>query len=1519
MRHETGSRHSRAATPTSLYVPATEHDSCGIGFLARLDNTKSHDLVLKALEALHNLDHRGACGCDPLSGDGAGILMQISDGFFRKRCADLHIPLPAEKHYGLGMVFLPRDAAERNICEEIVESAVAEVGLKVLGWRQVPIDERHCGRTSLSTRPDFAQVFVAPAKGDPDETDLERRLYTARKIAENKALAAGGSSARDFYVSSLSCRTVVYKGMLLTAQLPLFFPDLGQEDMDTAIALVHSRFSTNTLPTWSLAQPFRYLCHNGEINTVRGNTNWMNARERLFQSPLFGEDVAKLLPIIKPGQSDSAVFDNALELLYQTGRSLPHASVMMIPEAWEKHESMPEERRAFYQYHGSLMEPWDGPACIAFTDGHKVGAILDRNGLRPSRYTVTKDGMVIVASETGVINVPPEMIEFKGRLQPGRIFCVDVDEHRIIDDGEIKKEMAVRQPYGEWLKKGLVELDSLPMPARVPAPISGEELVERQAVFAYTQEELKVLLTPMALNGQEPIGSMGTDTPLAVLSDRPQLLFNYFKQLFAQVTNPAIDPIREELIMSLQTTAGRQQNLFDESPDHCRQLRLPTPCITNEELASIREIDANGIRCSTIPIVFDSSRSEEGLEEALARVCEAATKAVDDGFELVILSDREAGRAKAPIPSLLATGAVHHHLIRNGRRTKVGLIIESGEPREVMHVCLLTGYGASAVNPYVAMDTIRAIAAKGALDGVGPEEAVRNYVKAVGKGLLKTMSKMGISTQASYRGAQIFEAIGINSEVIDRCFFGTASRVSGIGFDVIAEEARRRHASAFGPRLGDSPRLDPGGQYYWRRRGEFHLTNPETVAKLQQAVRSGDVRRYEQYAELINEQSRNLCTLRSLLTFKADVEPIPIDEVEPASEIVKRFKTGAMSYGSISKEAHENLAIAMNRIGAKSNTGEGGEDPERFVLLPNGDSARSAIKQVASGRFGVTCNYLTNADEIQIKIAQGAKPGEGGQLPGHKVNRIIAKTRHSTPGVGLISPPPHHDIYSIEDLAQLIHDLKNANPTARVSVKLVAEVGVGTIAAGVSKAKADVVLISGFDGGTGASPLSSIKHAGVPWELGLAETQQVLVQNDLRSRIRVETDGQLKTGRDVAIAALLGADEFGFATAALIASGCIMMRKCHLNTCPVGIATQDETLRKRFSGKPEHVVNFMTFVAEDLRAIMAELGFRTVQEMTGRVDMLDATEALEHWKARGLDLSAILHRPDVRPDVGISGTGTQEHGLEKALDNQIIAMARPALEEGKAVQIDLPISNTNRTVCTTLSHEVSKRYSAEGLPPHTIRLNFTGSAGQSFGAFLAKGISAHIEGDANDYFCKGMSGGLVTISPPRGVSFKPEENIIIGNVALYGATGGEVFVHGKAGERCAVRNSGATIVVESVGDHGCEYMTGGRMVCLGETGRNFAAGMSGGLAYVFDRTGDFRDRCNLGMVELFSLEDEEEIAEIRLLVHRHQRGTGSAVAEAILGDWDRSVALFVKVFPTEYRRVLEQLQRESQETAAASV
>jgi glutamate synthase domain-containing protein 2/glutamate synthase domain-containing protein 1/glutamate synthase domain-containing protein 3 len=1495
-----------------------EHDACGVGFVANIKGKASHSIIQQGLQVLENLTHRGACGCDAQTGDGAGMLVQMPDAFLRKVCGELGLTLPPRGEYGVGMVFLPSEADERDRCVHLFEQVIREEGQELLGWRQVPVDAAACGDLARSLLPEIRQVLIGPGPAIEDAAALERKLFVIRKRVEKLVREAGLRDADAFYVPSLSCRTIVYKGLLLPAQIPAFYADLRDPDFVSALALVHQRFSTNTFPSWDRAHPYRFLAHNGEINTLRGNINWMHARQSMFASAAFGGDMAKVFPIIAPGGSDSAMFDNALELLVHTGRSLPHAVMMMIPEAWQKHEGMSPEKRAFYEYHACLMEPWDGPASIAFSDGRVIGAVLDRNGLRPSRYVVTKDGLVVMASEVGVLDIAPENVASKGRLQPGRMFLVDTTEGRIVDDTELKETMAARRPYRQWLDANLVRLETL---ARRPdAEIAAYDpagLHTRQHAFGYTIEDLRLLMAPMAVNAQEAIGSMGTDTPLAVLSDKPQLLFGYFKQLFAQVTNPPIDPIREELVMSVKATLGSEQNLFEETPGHCRQLELDAPVIDNADLAKIKALDQDGLRAATVPMLFPVGEAGEGLARALDALCSAAEAAVAAGATIVVLSDRGVDATHTAIPSLLATAAVHHHLIRVGTRTRCALVVESGEPREVMHFCLLIGYGAGAVNPYVALETVAQMVGEGIVKVESPAEAIAHFTKAASKGVLKVMTKMGISTVQSYRGAQIFEAIGLNRQVIDRYFTWTPSRIQGIGLDEIAREATTRHTQAFGIAPDLDGELQAGGQYQWRRRGEFHAYNPNSIAKLQHAVRAGSYRMYKEYAAVVNDESRILATLRGLLTFKKG-SPIPLDEVEPASEIVKRFKTGAMSFGSISREAHENLAIAMNRIGGKSNTGEGGEDPERFIPLPNGDSRRSAIKQVASGRFGVTSWYLVNADELQIKMAQGAKPGEGGQLPGHKIDEYIARIRYSTPGVGLISPPPHHDIYSIEDLAQLIHDLKNSNNRARVSVKLVAEVGVGTVAAGVSKAKADVVLISGYDGGTGASPLTSIKHAGIPWELGLAETQQVLVMNDLRSRIRVETDGQLKTGRDVAVAALLGAEEYGFASAALVASGCIMMRVCHLNTCPVGVATQDPVLRKKFEGKPEHVVHFMMFVAEELREIMAELGFRTVDEMVGRVDMLETRAAIDHWKARGIDLSEILHVPTGWRNTALHCTEKQDHGLEGALDNRLIELCMPALERRTRVEHSLPIRNVNRTACTMLSAELSRRHGMEGLPPETINLHFTGSAGQSFGAFLAPGIAVTIEGDANDYFGKGMSGGRIVVFPPKGSTFVPEDNIIVGNVSLYGATGGEVFCRGQGGERFAVRNSGATAVVEGVGDHGCEYMTKGLVLVLGKTGRNFAAGMSGGVAYVLDEDGDFARHCNMGMVELDPME-ETDLTAVKDLVHRHFDYTGSMVAWRILSGWKEAARALVKVMPVEYRKVLAAAHLDTDEARVAAV
>jgi len=1509
----------RKLTRQGLYDPRFEHDACGVGFVANIKGEKSHAIVQNGLRVLQNLTHRGACGCDPLTGDGAGILVQVPDAFLRKECGSLKIDLPDVGEYGVGMVFLPRDVTERNVCKQLFEQIVHEEGQRFLGWRTVPTDPNACGELARRLMPEIRQIFIAPGPGAHDPEAFERKLYVIRRAVERAVTEAKLRDSESFYVPTLSARTLGYKGLLLPEQIPQFYRDLTDPDFTSALALVHQRFSTNTFPSWDRAHPYRFIAHNGEINTLRGNQNWMRARERLFQSPLFGEDMEKLLPIIDDSLSDSGKFDNALELLVRTGRSLPHAIMMMIPEAWQKHESMSATKRAFYEYHSCLTEPWDGPASIAFTDGRLIGAVLDRNGLRPSRYVVTKDGFVVMASEVGVLDIAPENVLHKDRLQPGRMFLVDTEHGRIVGDEEIKEGMAARKPYRAWLDQNLVHVDKLPAPARVPAPADTTALVTRQQLHGYTLEDLRFLMSPMAVNGQEAVGSMGNDTPLAVLSDRPHLLFNYFKQLFAQVTNPPIDPIREELVMSLKAPLGAEQNLFDETPLHCHQLALENPVIDSLTLAKIREVKVGKIRATTIPTLFRIADGGPGLERALDELCERASAAIAAGYSILVLTDRDHDDEWAPIPSLLATAAVHHHLIRAGTRSRCGLVLESGEPREVHHFAVLVGFGAGAINPYLACESVARLVTEGVLKDVDAETAVANYLKAANKGILKVMTKMGISTVQSYRGAQIFEAVGLNHDVIDRYFTWTASRIEGIGLDVIAEECRRRHHHAYEVSPTLDGELDAGGQYQWRRRGEYHMYNPDSIAKLQHSVRSGNFNLFKQYSAIVNEENKQLCTIRGLLRFRFDKNtPIPLAEVEPASEIVKRFKTGAMSLGSISREAHENLAIAMNRLGGKSNTGEGGEDPVRYTPDPNGDSRRSAIKQVASGRFGVTSHYLVNSDELQIKMAQGAKPGEGGQLPGHKIDQYIARIRYSTPGVGLISPPPHHDIYSIEDLAQLIHDLKNSNNRARISVKLVAEVGVGTVAAGVSKAKADVVLISGDSGGTGASPLTSIKHAGLPWELGLAETQQVLVMNDLRGRIRVETDGQIKTGRDVAIAALLGAEEYGFATAALIASGCIMMRVCHLNTCPVGIATQDPVLRKRFEGKPEHVVNFMLFVAEELREIMAQLGVRTVEEMVGRVDLLEAADVIAHWKAQGIDLSQILHRPDVAAAVPTRCVQEQDHGLARALDNELIELAKPALVGRQPVEIDLPIRNVNRTVCTMLSAEVSRRWGLEGLPPETITIKFTGSAGQSFGAFMAPGIAVTLEGDANDYFGKGLSGGRIVVFPPRTASFVAEENIIVGNVSLYGATGGEVFLRGQAGERFCVRNSGVTAVVEGVGDHGCEYMTRGIVVCLGKTGRNFAAGMSGGMAFVLDADGDFARRCNTGMVDIEDL-DERDAQLVHELIRRHYDYTQSAVAWRILSGWKECLPQFRKVMPVEYRKVLATQHLDSDTARVASV
>ena len=1475
-----------------------------MGFVANIKGEKSHEIIRQGIQVLISLTHRGACGCDPETGDGAGVLIQIPHTFFARECAQLGFTLPEPGAYGVGMTFLPVEKHPRLQCEGILERIAREEGLTVLGWRDTPVDGSAVGRVARVSQPYIQQVFVGCPAG-LDEDAFERRLYVVRKRVEAEVAESEIEEKGMFYIPSLSARTIVYKGLLLAPQMANFYGELSDSDVTSALCLVHQRFSTNTFPSWQLAHPYRYIAHNGEINTLRGNVNWMYARQSILQSPLFGDDLQKLYPIITPGGSDSASFDNAVELLFQTGRSIPHVMAMLIPEAWAGNPHMKPEKRAFYEYHASLMEPWDGPAAIAFTDGRVIGATLDRNGLRPGRYMVTHDDLVVMASETGVLDIAPERIKTKGRLQPGKMFLVDTVEGRIISDKEIKKRLAGRQPYGEWLKENQITLDQLPEPSRVHA-FDHNTILGRQRAFGYTDEDIRMILEPMAVNGEEPVGSMGTDTPLACLSDRPQPLFNYFRQLFAQVTNPPIDPIREEMVMSLVSYIGTERNILDETPENCHTLKLPHPILTNRDLEKLRRVSKGDLLATTLPTLFRAEDGETGLRLALDELCRRASLAVKSGYTLLILSDRGVDKNYAPIPSLLALAAVHNLLVREETRTQVALIIESGEPREVMHFALLIGYGASSINPYLAFETLEDLAWRGLLpDEVDAEKAQKNFIKAINKALLKTFSKMGISTLQSYRGAQVFEAIGLNKDLVEAYFAGTTSRLEGIGLDVLAREAQMKHEHAFRPVSGSENELAIGGSYHFRVNGEYHLLNPLTISKLQHAVRQSSFKTFQEYSDLIDDQSRNLATLRSLMQIKKAENPVPIEEVELAKEIVKRFTTGAMSFGSISKEAHETLAIAMNRIGGKSNTGEGGEDEARFKPDANGDLRRSAVKQVASARFGVTTNYLVNADELQIKMAQGAKPGEGGQLPGHKVDDVIARLRHSIPGVGLISPPPHHDIYSIEDLAQLIYDLKNVNPQARIAVKLVAEVGVGTVAAGVSKAHADVVLISGDSGGTGASPLSSIKHAGIPWELGLAETQQVLLLNDLRSRIRVQTDGKLQTGRDVVIAALLGAEEFGFATTPLVAMGCIMMRKCHLNTCSVGIATQDPELRKHFQGQPEHVINFFFFIAEQVRQYMADLGFRTVDEMVGRVDMLDVRPAVDHWKARGIDLSAILYSPPLPARVARHCVTKQDHGLAAALDHELIKQAQPAIETGVPVEIHLPIRNVHRTVGTMLSGEIARRYGADGLPDDTIQVRLNGSAGQSFGAFLARGVTLTLEGDANDYTGKGLSGGRLVVYPPRNAGFAAEENILIGNVVLYGATSGEAFFNGMAGERFAVRNSGATAVVEGVGDHGCEYMTKGLVVVLGACGRNFAAGMSGGLAYVFDERLDFTERrCNRASVDLEAVIEPRDVEMLHGLITRHWELTASRRGRWILDHWYEALPRFVKVFPHEFKRVL---------------
>jgi glutamate synthase (NADPH/NADH) large chain len=1479
-----------------LYNPANEHDACGVAMVATLNKTKNHEIVSKALTALRNLEHRGASGAEPDSGDGAGILIQIPDEFFR---SVVDFKLPKLGFYATGVFFI--EAGNTDYLAQIIKIA-SEEGLRILGWRDLPINSKSIGKTALSVMPSFKQIFVEGLKAESDLV-LERMVFCLRKRVEH---------TMPIYVASLSSRTIVYKGMLTTGQLEEFFPDLSNQLVVSAMALVHSRFSTNTFPSWPLAHPYRFIAHNGEINTVKGNRNWMRARETLLQSDLIPGDIKRLFPIVNNSGSDSASFDEVLELLYLGGRSLPHSILMMIPEAWENHATMSQDRKDFYAFHSALMEPWDGPACVTFTDGNQIGAVLDRNGLRPSRFWVTDDGLVVLASEVGVLDFKPESIVRKGRLQPGKMFLVDLQEGRIIEDDEIKDSLAAAHPYSDWLHAGLVRLSDLPSREHIVYPHSS--VVRRQRAFGYTEEELRLIITPMAKNGAEPLGSMGTDTPIAALSEKPRLLFDYFAQLFAQVTNPPLDAIREELVTSLGGSIGPEHNLLDPGPSSCRQISLQFPVIDNDELAKIINVNADGdqpgFATHVVRGLFPIAGGGRSLVARLEQIRSEVSSAINEGARIIVLSDRDGDAENAPIPSLLLTSAVHHHLIREKTRTKVGLVVESGEVREVHHVALLIGFGAAAVNPYLAMESAEDLVRQGVITGITPEKAVRNLIKSLGKGVLKVMSKMGVSTIASYTGAQIFEAIGLSAEVVDEYFVGATSRLGGAGIEIIAQETIKRHHIAYPPggEIPGAKKLQIGGEYQWRREGEPHLFDPETVFTLQHATRSKRFDVFKRYTNRVDDQSRRLMTLRGLFNFKSDIrKPIPIDEVEPASEIIKRFATGAMSYGSISQEAHETLAIAMNRIGGKSNTGEGGEDPDRNKADNNGDLRRSAIKQVASGRFGVTSEYLVNADDIQIKMAQGAKPGEGGQLPGNKVYPWIAKVRYSTPGVGLISPPPHHDIYSIEDLAQLIHDLKNANNQARIHVKLVAEVGVGTVAAGVSKAHADVVLISGHDGGTGASPLTSLKHAGAPWELGLAETQQTLLLNGLRDRIVVQVDGQMKTGRDVLIAALLGAEEFGFATAPLVVSGCVMMRVCHLDTCPVGVATQNPELRKKFTGKPEFVETFFEYIAEEVRQLLAQLGFRKLEDAIGQVEMLDTKAATDHWKASGLDLSPILQAPIGNGDR--KNTTVQDHGLSAALDNELIKLSKEALENGKSVRLDMPVRNVNRTVGTMLGSEVTRKFDGAGLPANTIDITFHGSAGQSFGAFIPSGLTLRLYGDSNDYVAKGLSGGRVIIRPDEKASFKSNQNVIAGNVIGYGATSGEIMISGVVGERFCVRNSGAHAIVEGVGDHGCEYMTGGSVIVLGSTGRNFAAGMSGGMAFVLDLQPSL---VNTEMVDLLSLPANKEDF-VRGSISNFFVETGSQIAKDLLADWEKSKSRITLIMPRDYARVLEVMAKAQRE------
>ncbi len=1499
-----------------LYDPRFEHDSCGVGFVCDIMGKKSNEIVRQGLEVLKRLSHRGATGADPKTGDGAGVLIQMPHELFAKVCGSNKISLPPPDEYGTGLVFLPTDSGDREFCKAIFAKVIKIYGQRLLGWRKVPVDDSDIGKTAKETAPVIEQVFIGRDGAIKEKLDFERRLYIIRKVIENIIRGAKIKQKSFFYITNLSCRTFSYKGLLMPYQLEKFFLDLKDTSLKSAISLVHSRYSTNTFPTWDLAQPFRFLAHNGEINTLRGNINWMRAREGLLKSKFFGSQLKKIFPIIVPGGSDSAAIDNVFELLLLSGRSLPHAMMMLIPGAWEHNTLMDERLKEFYKYHACLMEPWDGPAAIAFTDGERVGACLDRNGLRPARYIVTKKNFVVMASEVGVLDIAPDDILTSGRLEPGKIFFIDTAAGRIINDARVKEAVASGLPYAAWLKDNMLELDGVRAKAAKNPKKRGKDILTQLKAFGYTREDLKVLIKPMSENAQEPIGSMGNDIPHAVLSKRPQLLYAYFKQLFAQVTNPAVDPIREELVMSLFSFVGPEKNLLDETPGHAKKLLIRHPILKNEELQKVRAIKTKGFKTKTISLLFDVS-SKKDFARGLRRICEMGEAAIKNGYTSIILSDRGADKKSAALPALLAAGAVHHHLVRKALRAQIGIIIESAEPREVHHFALLFGYGADCVNPYLAYEAVRQLVKEKEIN-LDFKAAQYNYIKALDKGIMKILSKMGISTLQSYKGAQIFEALGLNEGVVERCFAGTPSRIGGVDLDTIAKETILRHNEAYDGFEGSAPNLATGGLYQWRRDGEFHLWNPDTISALQDAARKADYDKYLEFAKLINDQSKNPTTLRGLLKFKKGL-PVPMEEVEPVEEIAKRFATGAMSFGSISRGAHETIAVAMNRLGGRSNTGEGGEDPARFTPLPNGDSKRSAIKQVASGRFGVTTNYLVNADELQIKIAQGAKPGEGGQLPGHKVSVTIAKTRYTTPGVTLISPPPHHDIYSIEDLAQLIFDLKNTNPSARISVKLVSEIGVGTIAAGVAKGHADMILISGGDGGTGASPLSSIKHAGLPWELGISETHQTLVLNDLRSRVRLQTDGQMRTGRDVAIAALLGAEEFGFCTSVLITLGCVMLRHCHLNTCSLGVATQDDILQKRFMGRPEYVINYFRFVAQELRGIMASLGIRRLDDMIGRCDLLEADRDILPWKAKALDFSKILYRPEAPKTVSAHCTISQDHGVDKILDLRLIELARPALEEAKSVKIELGIKNSNRTTGAMLSGRICRAYGEEGLAPDTIYCKFKGVAGQSFGAWLAKGITFELEGMANDYVGKGISGGKIIIYPDKRSDYSPEKNIIIGNTTFYGAISGEAYIRGIAGERFCIRNSGLYAVIEGVGDHGCEYMTGGRVVVLGSAGRNFAAGMSGGIAYVYDEGSSFKDKCNMDMVELDSVLNDSDMEAVNNLLFNHHRYTKSPIAKMILDDLKNKANKFIKVMPIEYKRVLnEQKLKEKLELAEVS-